>query len=163
MVDVSGTAGAPVTPVAPLRAQRVGDEDRQRAAEILADQHSRGRLSPEEFETRLGAAFAAETTTDLGRVLADLPIRAPAAEPAPPSPRLPNELRWILGGFVAVLAFGVVVGAMIEGGSWFFRPWWFDNLFWLLRDNVALVLIVACSVLVGFVVGRSVGRRRRDH
>lgn len=96
-------------------------------------------------------------------MLADLPIRAPAAEPTPPSPRLPNELRWILGGFVAVLAFGVVVGAMIEGGSSFFRPWWFDNLFWLLRDNVALVVIVACSVLVGFVVGRSVGRRRRDH
>jgi uncharacterized membrane protein len=152
MVDVSGT------PVAPLRAQRVGDEERQRAAEILADQHARGRLSPEEFETRLGAAFAAETTTDLGRVLADLPIRAPAGSP-PSRWRPPSELRWILGGFVAVLAVGIVVGVVIEAGR-FFSPWWLDNLIWLLRDNPWYLMLAFVSGTAGFVLGAAVGRRR---
>ncbi|MBM7790987.1 DUF1707 SHOCT-like domain-containing protein [Tenggerimyces flavus] len=145
MVDVSGT---------PLAALRVGDQERQRAAEIVADQHAQGRLSPEEFETRLGAAFAAETTTDLGRVLADLPIHAPA----PSSPRVPSELRWILGGFAAVLAFGVLVGAVIQGGRSLF-PWWLDSALWVVRENATFLLVLLVAALVGFVAGRAVGRR----
>lgn len=141
MVDVSGT---------PLAAQRVGDQERQRTAEILADHHAQGRLSPEEFETRLGAAFAAETTTDLGRVLADLPLR-PAA---PLPPRVPSELGWILVGFAAVLAFGVLVGVVIQGG-----PWWIESALWVLRDHSTFFLVVLVAAAVGFVVGRASGRR----
>jgi hypothetical protein len=54
---------------------RVGDEERHKTAEILSDHHAHGRLSQEEFEDRLGAALTAQTTAELGRLLADLPLR----------------------------------------------------------------------------------------
>ncbi|MGW5359371.1 DUF1707 SHOCT-like domain-containing protein [Actinopolymorpha pittospori] len=39
----------------PVRRPRlIGDEERQSCAELLAVHHARGRLSPEEFEERLG-------------------------------------------------------------------------------------------------------------
>jgi hypothetical protein len=53
----------------------VGDEERHKTAEILSDHHAHGRLSQEEFEDRLGAALTAQTTAELGRLLADLPLR----------------------------------------------------------------------------------------
>ncbi|GAB3422109.1 DUF1707 SHOCT-like domain-containing protein [Flindersiella endophytica] len=54
---------------------RVGDEERHKTAEILSEHHAHGRLTQEEFEDRLGAALTAQTTAELGRLLADLPLR----------------------------------------------------------------------------------------
>ena len=57
--------------------RRVGDEERHKTAELLSEHHAHGRLTQEEFEDRLGAALTAQTTAELGRLLADLPLRAP--------------------------------------------------------------------------------------
>jgi Domain of unknown function (DUF1707) len=62
---------------------RVGDEERHKVAEILSDHHAHGRLSKEEFEERLGAALTAQTTAELGRLLADLPLRHDVERSAP--------------------------------------------------------------------------------
>lgn len=76
--------------------QRVGDEERHKVAEILADHHAHGRLAQEEFEDRLGAALTAQTTAELGRLLADLPLRH-AVEPSQPSQPKPRPLADELG------------------------------------------------------------------
>ena len=52
---------------------RVGDTDRDRAADALRRHFAEGRLSPEEFDERLSQAFAARTMGDLADLLADLP------------------------------------------------------------------------------------------
>jgi hypothetical protein len=52
---------------------RIGDADRDRAAERLRRAAGEGRLSPEELEERLEAAFGARTEGDLAPLVADLP------------------------------------------------------------------------------------------
>ncbi len=58
---------------------RASDEDRERVASELSRQAGAGRLTPEELDERLGAAYAARTEADLARLTSDLP-----APPAPP-------------------------------------------------------------------------------
>lgn len=72
---------------------RASDADRERVATLLREHHAEGRLTAEEFNERLDAAFAAKTVGDLESLLADLPAidlyRLPAAgiKPAPPGAR----------------------------------------------------------------------------
>ena len=69
---------------------RAADEDRDRVAGILGTAYSEGRLSKDEYDTRLEAAFSARTYGELDILMTDLPLRAdiqpPAAEPAVVSP-----------------------------------------------------------------------------
>jgi hypothetical protein len=60
-------------------ALRIGDADRERVADRLRQAAGEGRLSPEELDERLGAAFAARTAGELEPLVADLP---PEPEPA---------------------------------------------------------------------------------
>ncbi|AYY14723.1 DUF1707 domain-containing protein [Actinobacteria bacterium YIM 96077] len=53
---------------------RAGDEDRERATEILQEAHGDGRLSHDELMERLESAYTARTFHDLDRVIDDLPI-----------------------------------------------------------------------------------------
>ncbi len=70
--------------------QRIGDAERDRAAELLREHMAQGRLSAEEFDERIGAALTAKVATDLDPLFADLPGPRPgqdlAAQPyaAPP-------------------------------------------------------------------------------
>ena len=52
---------------------RASDADRERVAEQLRQATTEGRLTAEELEERLHAAFAARTYGELDPVLADLP------------------------------------------------------------------------------------------
>ena len=52
---------------------RACDADRERVVERLRAAVAEGRLSPEELDERLPAAFTARTYADLDAVLADLP------------------------------------------------------------------------------------------
>jgi hypothetical protein len=61
---------------------RIGNAERELAVTALGDHFAQGRLSPDEFEERMTAAYAARTATDLDRLFDDLP------RPAPP-PALP--------------------------------------------------------------------------
>jgi hypothetical protein len=56
---------------------RVGDRDRETAAELLREHYAAGRLTLAEFQDRLQAAYAATTYRELAAVTADLPAAAP--------------------------------------------------------------------------------------
>lgn len=60
---------------------RVSDADREAAAEVLRNAAGEGRITFEELDERLEAAYAAKTYGDLAAVTADLP----AAGPQPPA------------------------------------------------------------------------------
>jgi hypothetical protein len=63
--------------------QRIGDVERDRAAEYLREHMSVGRLTQEEFDERLTAALQARTAADLEPLFADLPAPKPGQEVAP--------------------------------------------------------------------------------
>ena len=52
---------------------RIGDAERNAMAESLREHYAAGRLTMEEFQERLDAAFAAKTDADLGKLSEDLP------------------------------------------------------------------------------------------
>jgi hypothetical protein len=62
---------------------RVGDAEREAVAGQLREHYAAGRLSIEEFQARLDAAYAAATADQLRRVTADLPVAG--AGPAAPA------------------------------------------------------------------------------
>lgn len=62
---------------------RVSDADREATAASLREHYALGRLSLEEFNQRLNAAFTAVTQRDLDAVIADLPHVRAAAAPLP--------------------------------------------------------------------------------
>ncbi|HET9082721.1 MAG TPA: DUF1707 and DUF4190 domain-containing protein [Trebonia sp.] len=61
---------------------RAADADRERVAEILGTAYTEGRLSKDEYDDRLGAAFSSRTYADLDELVADLPRQAPLMRPA---------------------------------------------------------------------------------
>src|SRR4051794_41466747 len=62
---------------------RIGDQERDQAAECLREHIASGRLDAAEFDERLGAALSARYATDLEPLFGDLPLPHPAAiEPA---------------------------------------------------------------------------------
>jgi len=60
--------------------QRIGDAERDRAAEYLREHMSVGRLSQDEFDERLTAALQARTAADLEPLFADLPAPKPGQD-----------------------------------------------------------------------------------
>jgi Domain of unknown function (DUF1707) len=106
---------------------RVGDADRNRAADLLREAHVAGYLTLEELDERLGTALAARTRGELDRLTADLPPEWRAGQERgrrPPPPRrrldLPPELAWLLPLVVIVAA--LLMLAVVTRGFFFF-PW----------------------------------------
>ena len=111
---------------------RVGDAEREAVAGQLREHYAAGRLSIEEFQARLDAAYTAATADQLRRVTADLPAAGPgpAAGPALAGPRpagryraasprrRPNRGRaaaaLILAGLVTASA--LAIGSLPHGG-----------------------------------------------
>jgi DUF1707 SHOCT-like domain/2TM domain len=100
---------------------RVSDADRDRVAERLRAATAEGRLTSDELEERLEAAFAARTDAELAPLTADLP--APAATVGAPRglarrrPRRPD-----LGPYVGVSLMLVAIWALT--GMGYFWPIW---------------------------------------
>jgi DUF1707 SHOCT-like domain len=68
-------------------ALRASDEDRERLVAVLREQMVVGRLTSEELDERVGAAYAAKTWDDLRALLKDLPVTVVFAdERVPPQP-----------------------------------------------------------------------------
>lgn len=90
-------AGDPAEQALRLRAS---DADRERVAGFLRDAYAEGRLTAEEYQTRLEENFAAQTYGDLVPVLRDLPV-PPDAVPIPGTvvspPEKPEEMSIIPG------------------------------------------------------------------
>jgi hypothetical protein len=63
---------------------RIGDAEREAAADHLREHFAEGRLTQEEFTDRLDGVFAAKTQSQLSAVSKDLP--QPAARPSAPLP-----------------------------------------------------------------------------
>jgi Domain of unknown function (DUF1707) len=79
---------------------RASDQERENVVSVLRDAFTDGRLTYDEFEERMAAAYAAKTWTDLGELTADLPAqpvlgldhRPPAVAASPPALR-PHRAR----------------------------------------------------------------------
>jgi hypothetical protein len=110
---------------------RVGDAEREVAAEQLREHYAAGRLTIDEFRARLDAAYSATTADGLSRVTADLPaaghiaIGAPrgatgAAQPhrgpEPARRRHPGRLAALLVFAGLVTASAVALGSLPHGG-----------------------------------------------
>lgn len=65
--------------------QRIGDAERDRAAEYLREHLAVGRLDPVEFDERLTRALNAKTSTELDPLFTDLPGPKPGSEMVPTS------------------------------------------------------------------------------
>jgi Domain of unknown function (DUF1707)/Domain of unknown function (DUF4190) len=59
---------------------RAADVDRDHVAGLLGTAYSEGRLSKDEYDTRLAAAFSARTYGELDQLVADLPVQVTRAE-----------------------------------------------------------------------------------
>jgi hypothetical protein len=72
------------------RPQRIGDAERDSAAELLREHMAQGRLTAEEFDERVDAALKAKVASDLDPLFTDLPGPRPgqavATTPAPQAP-----------------------------------------------------------------------------
>ncbi len=65
---------------------RIGTAEREEAARLLADHFGMGRITPDEYETRVTDAYAAITLGDLRPLFRDLPQPHPGFFGPPPTP-----------------------------------------------------------------------------
>ena len=77
---------------------RASDGDRQRVADLLRQHTTEGRLTIEEYEQRVDAAYAAKTVVELRPLLADLPVRLdeilPIHSPSTVVTHPPAQVAW---------------------------------------------------------------------
>ena len=79
----------PVDPVTAARGHlRASDADRERAVEALKVAFTRGRLTRDELDLRVGQALLARTYAELARANADMRARSGPARPRQPGPGL---------------------------------------------------------------------------
>jgi DUF1707 SHOCT-like domain len=103
--------------MAPKPSVRIGNAERDRAADLLGEHFRAGRLDVHEYDERITAAYAAKTDEDLAPLFADLPgartsasQKRPQVEPArryPPVPVL--VLRAVALAILGLIAVGLVI------------------------------------------------------
>jgi uncharacterized membrane protein len=102
---------------------RVGDAEREATATALREHYAQGRLSTDELNERLDAAFAATTHGQLETVTHDLPHiqPAPPAAAPPPAPARRGQVGHGVGRALAALvtlaAVVTVVSVALHGGN----------------------------------------------
>ena len=70
--------------MAPKPSVRIGNAERDRAADLLGEHFRAGRLDVHEYDERITAAYAAKTDEDLAPLFADLPGTGSGASPKRP-------------------------------------------------------------------------------
>jgi len=109
---------------------RVGDPERERTTARLGQAFSQGYVTMDDYESRLGEAFAAQTAGELDRVVADLPIeRIIRRDPRRRAARLAVARRGVrihLLGYavLSVLMAGIWLALALTIGAWYFWPIW---------------------------------------
>jgi hypothetical protein len=96
---------------------RIGDAERDAVAAELREHYAHGRLTLEEFNERLDAAFAAKTQRDLNRLISDLPHVRSGGGPLPSQRTRPGPL--LASGAPA----SGVLAANWQGGQWPAQNW----------------------------------------
>jgi DUF1707 SHOCT-like domain len=132
---------------------RAGDADRTAVADQLREHYAVGRLSMDEFQARLDAAYAAVTVRDLALATADLPAAGQEGRPSLPLPARPRRRRRVVLAALLALAAALtgcalLIGSLPHGGLLV--------LVFLLVVLPALVLATLAATLVW--VGRRAWR-----
>jgi Domain of unknown function (DUF1707) len=115
--------------MADLSSMRVADDEREEAIEELREHAGVGRLTSEELEERIGAAYGASTRADLDALRVDLPVSsssvrlALARRRAQLRRRLVQEAGGSLGVSLLCVSIWLVTGP--SGGFW---PAWVIGL-----------------------------------
>jgi Domain of unknown function (DUF1707) len=111
---------------------RIGDAERDKAVSSLGDHFAAGRLTREEFDTRVDQAMAARFDGDLRPLFADLPKSQPVRPAAgyanghAPGMRVPWPVMFLLW-WLPFLLVGSLVAAVVIGA-----PWLIWGLVWVL-------------------------------
>ncbi|HEY1365835.1 MAG TPA: DUF1707 domain-containing protein [Gaiellaceae bacterium] len=91
------------------RSLRVGDREREAAADVLRREHVNGRLDVVELQERLDRALTAKTYAELDSLVADLPTGDP--------PRRRRPSRWTPRPWpIAIVPFVVIAVIVASGG-----------------------------------------------
>ena len=148
--------------------QRIGDAERDSAAELLREHMAQGRLTAEEFDERISAALTAKVTSDLDPLFSDLPgprpgqtvattptyetppwqrqasVPAPSPDPAPLQPRAPGLQA--LAGLTGALWIAIpLIITFLLPGSW-------PSFWWL----------IFIPMVVSGMLGRSESQREHE-
>jgi Domain of unknown function (DUF1707) len=98
---------------------RVSHADREQVIEVLKAAFVQGRLAKDEFDLRVGQAFAARTHAELAAVTAGLPAEPTTARPPAPA-RAQSEPPVVRPGRLITVATAVCAGVWMFG---FLVPW----------------------------------------
>ena len=109
---------------------RASDADRERVVEILRQHSVEGRITADEFEERMAAAYEAKTLGALAELTTDLPVdlaehaqrQRELARKAKPRRTLVKQVRQEISGIASL---GVVLSTIwvISGGGYFWPAW----------------------------------------
>ncbi|HKB30733.1 MAG TPA: DUF1707 domain-containing protein [Streptosporangiaceae bacterium] len=107
------------------RAIRASDHDREQVVEFLRTQHAEGRLTLDEFDERMAAAYAAKTWGDLLDLTGDLPpgvrlgsdLVAAQNSATDQRPRPQRPLTWLPMRFVPLVPL-LVAGTVLASITW---------------------------------------------
>jgi hypothetical protein len=104
---------------------RIGDAERERVVDQLADHHAAGRLTQPEFEERMASAWSARTGTELEALVRDQPAPSgpPARPPARPRRRLDDQARTYLAVMALLWLIWLVTGAGYPWPVWPMLGW----------------------------------------
>ena len=108
---------------------RVSDAERERAAQDLREHYAAGRLTEDELDERVQAAYRARTATDLRSLLVDLPLLPVSAaqrraELVERRRHLQRRLLQESGGGLALFALCTAIWAASGGHHGSFWPIW---------------------------------------
>ena len=109
---------------------RASDADRERVVEILRQHTAEGRITAEEFDERMEAAYAARTLGALAELTADLPVdlaehsrrQTELARLNKPRKPLAKKVREDVSGF-ASLGIVLTVVWLLSGGGYYWPAW----------------------------------------
>ena len=107
----------------PARTVRASDAEREQVSRRLGEHAAAGRLTPEELDERLDAAYAARTHAELDRLLDDLPA-APLPRAEDPAQKVARARLTHRAGAAAIASLLCVGVWLATGANESFWPIW---------------------------------------